>query len=509
MRNSVLSVPQYELSVRVLPDERQLEVRGTLRLPPASAPRARLELDLSGVMRDFSVEIREPAASAGPATLTVKEENRDRVTWSIYPAKPIPARVPVLLRFAYVGGESGGFVFALDPSGCFACGSNTAWYPYFAESNGRGTGVLGFSTPNAHSLLATGSPRRRRKHKGTVKHRFIVERPAQFSFASGTYTVARRDGEVPITAYFRRRRPGTWRLLDRCAEILSVLVEEFDPYPYGQFGLVEVPPALAARAGFSGASCAGFILSAGCALDAEFNLAYFAPEISHQWWGNLVTLKGEEGNCMLDEAMAQYGALRAVEILEGPAAAEQFRRAGYPGYIRQQSGLGYLELAASGRDQPLSRLPPGPLSHELADSKGFLVLFMLAQAAGHIRLRRALQAVARQHAFRSISWREFLAAVGRAARTSLDWFYDQWFDRTSAPKWSVAWSQEGKTVRGEISQVSPPYRADLEVELRGNDRRRALRVEVTREKQEFACAVDFPVDSIELDPHFYVLHWIP
>ena len=33
---------------------------------------------------------------------------------------------------------------------------------------------------------------------------------------------------------------------------------------------------------------------------------------------------------MLDEAMSQFGSLRAVELVEGSEAAEQYRRTGYP-----------------------------------------------------------------------------------------------------------------------------------------------------------------------------------
>jgi len=29
----------------------------------------------------------------------------------------------------------------------------------------------------------------------------------------------------------------------------------------------------------------------------------------------------------------------------------------------------------------------------------------------------------------------------RGTRTDLKWFFEQWFDRTGAPEWQVAWRQ--------------------------------------------------------------------
>ena len=63
------SVPQYDLTVRLLPDAHRLVATGTMRLPASSTPRAELRLIMSDLMREFRVEILEPAASAGLARL--------------------------------------------------------------------------------------------------------------------------------------------------------------------------------------------------------------------------------------------------------------------------------------------------------------------------------------------------------------------------------------------------------------------------------------------------------
>src|SRR5688572_33317454 len=61
------SLPQYALNIRIIPDAQRLEVTGTMRLPPVNTLRTEVQLSLNKLMRDFSVEVLEPAASAGVA----------------------------------------------------------------------------------------------------------------------------------------------------------------------------------------------------------------------------------------------------------------------------------------------------------------------------------------------------------------------------------------------------------------------------------------------------------
>ena len=92
----------------------------------------------------------------------------------------------------------------------------------------------------------------------------------------------------------------------------------------------------------------GFMLADSASLDAPFNLAFYGHEISHQWWANLVSnAGGAHGNYMLDEAVAQFDSLRAVETLDGTLAAEQYRRSGYPGYNADQSGPEAMDAAVN------------------------------------------------------------------------------------------------------------------------------------------------------------------
>lgn len=521
------SLPKYNLNIKILPEAHRLEAVGTVQLPAANTVRGKLLLALSELMSDFTVEVLQPVTSAGPAKLEKNERSWERPGWGttgwiIHPPRPIPAGTPVVLRFSYTGdGGKTGFGFYLGPEGSFGAGSLTAWYPEIEEDDVkvrlrgiRGTGILQFSTPPGYTVYAMGVQRSPAEEMAQGAFRFEVSKPIFFSFAVGKYTVLRRSGTIPVSVYLLRTRENIERLMEGCSKVLDALAQEFGPYPFGLypqsgFAIVEVPTEQADRAGFSGASVDGFVFGNSTYFDQEFNTAFYGHEIGHQWWGGSIRRKGSRGAYMLDEGMAQYGSLRTVEKIEGADAAEKFRRTGYPGWP-EYCGFTYLLRAAAGFDHPLSDLPPENdfLSRRVGNSKGMLAWDMLSRTVGRPQFSRILQTFSRQHAFQRVTWEAFLKAIEDGAGKDLTWFYNQWFEQTGAPDWKLSWEQEGRTLRGIITQSPPHYRATVEVQVEGGNCQRLVRaVEISGPRTGFTWLVEFGVKSVTLDPHFLTLHW--
>ena len=506
----IAATPKYNLAITVLPDSHAMFVSGDLRLPAQDKEQDAVELNLSRLMTQVEMEIVEPAASAGAMMVTEdpKQDKSERtVRWILRPKLPIAPHQPVRIRFSYLGG-SHSMVFYLGPEGSFAGGSNTVWYPQ-ADGNARGCGHLKFTVPPGDVVLATGKDLSAPDAAAQGHFEFEDGVPSQFSFAAGKYTIYKRDGIVPMRAYLLHPRSNVDSYLDGCSHVLALLSRKFGKYPFPQFAIAEVPSEQANSNGFSGASMNSFILADKESLDQPFNLAYYGHEISHQWWGNLVTNGSKHGDYMLDEAMAQFGSLYAVGAIDGRVAAEEYRRTGYPGYSAFQCGYGYLRKAESGTDQPLGNLSGG-YAHELADSKGFLVWDLLARTIGPERFDTVLRTITRNYACQQVNWEEFLFAIQRASGKDLSWFYSQWFERMGAPDWQVTWKQTAGSVSGEVSQVAPAYRAILDAEIQGvNGESITHTLEVDGEHTEFHWPAAFRVRAVVLDPHFRVLHWLP
>jgi hypothetical protein len=341
--------------------------------------------------------------------------------------------------------------------------------------------------------------------------RFNVDDPVFFAFAAGRYSVQHGHGRIPTALYLLKPRVNAESYLTGSEKVLETLVHEFGPYPHPEFAILEVPSEQADRAGFSGASLEGFILSNTDFLDKDFNTAFFGHEISHQWWGNLIRSKTVQGRWMMSEGMAQFGSLRAVEILEGAVAGERYRRTGYPDYISDQNALGYFTLIAKDTDHRLSDLPQdGDLSRILSDSKGFIVWDMLSREVGRSQFGHTLQGFLRAHANQRVEWNEFLRAIENGAGRNLRWFYEQWFEQTGAPDFQFSWKQDGRRLRVVITQTSPYYQATLEIEAKTNRGRRLVRtVRLRKAQTTFSFPINARVESVALDPHYFMLRWTP
>jgi hypothetical protein len=513
------SLPRYNLNIRIMPETHHLGVEGSVRLPAAEGIRDRLVFALSEMATALKVEVLKPVAGAGPVKLEKIE--RPGATsglrrWTLLLPSPLPAGAPVVLRFSYSIENGLDSVFYIGPEGSFASGVNTAWYPEPEDANQfrlRGTGTLQFSVPAGYVAYTPGTRLGTPDETARGTFRFQLDNPLFFSFGVGRYTVLRRSsGGLPVSIYLLQPRPQqkVERLIEGSARVIEALAREFGPYPHPEFGIVEIPTEQARKGGSDGASLSGFMLGISSYFDQEFNAAFYGHEIAHTWWGNLIQKKGQRGSYMLDEAMASYGSLRAVEILEGASAAEQYRRTGYLGYYSEYSGSVYLSRALAGLDHQLSDLPlaDGFLSRRLANTKGMLVWDMLSRVVGRKQFSRTLQNFTRQRALQRVTWEELLQAIEDGAGENLKWFYGQWLERTGAPDWQLDWKQDGGIVRGTITQPVPYYRATIEVEATASDGRRLARtVEVSGPRTRFTWQVGPAVKTVNLDPHFLILRW--
>ncbi|MDQ3668161.1 MAG: hypothetical protein M3410_16625 [Acidobacteriota bacterium] len=505
------SIPQYDLSIRLLPAEHRLEASGTLRLPTVNVSRSEIRLSLSELMRDFTVEVLEPATSVGIAGVERRDASGKNVKWIVRPLRPIPAGQSVLLRFSYAGGEQLANQFYIGSEVSFASAWGTDWYPLVDGGSDKGIGSLQFSVPTGQTVYATGIRRSSAQEAEQGVFKFESAHPTYFAFAAGNYTVVRRNGSVPAAVYLLRPRQNVNQYLDGVSRILNVLTQEFGTYPFDEFALVEIPRDLAQKAGFNAAAMQGFILLNSRAFDApdiKYVLNFFGHEFSHQWFPHTTALKTPPGLYM-EEALAEYGALRVVETLAGADAAEQYRRAGFeydPGY----SALQYFKLVGAGFDNKLSDLRSQLEHRNIAYSKGFLVFDMLSREVGRERFQRILHDLTRRYAFREIGWNEFLRIVEKGAGRNLRGFYEQWFERTDAPDFQLTWKQENEKLRGVINQTSPYYQTALEIEAKNNQGQRLVRtVKIRRGETSFSFPVNFRVESVTLDPHYLVLRWTP
>jgi len=501
--------PRYDLTARLFPLDRRLEVSGTIQLPAADTGRAELALSLTERMRDFRVEVVEPLSHAGPMEMQRVADERGGTNWVHRPANPFPSGHRILLRFSAAGDGETATMYYVGREVAFASAWGTDWYPVVQDGQEKGTGILAVMVP-AGWRVATGGVRAStdgEEAEGTF--RSTISNPTYFSFTAGKYEVVRHTGRVPISAYLLTPRQHSASYLQGVASIMDVLTDEFGAFPFSELTLVEVPRDLANQAGFNAVGAAGLLVLNSRAFDApdpKYLLEWLGHELGHQWFPHTVSLRTPPGLYM-EEALAEYGGLRVVETIAGAAAAKRLRMTGFE-FDPIYSALAYFQSVGAGVDQALNDLQPRLEHRNLAYTKGALVFDMLSRELGRTEFQRILHDITRRYRFRSLTWQEFLAAIELGAAPDLGWFYEQWFQRTGAPDFRVSWTQQGDTLRGVVTQPEPIYRARLRVLIRDGGRGELFHLVVTTGANvEFAVPVGFRVSSVILDPDFEILRW--
>lgn len=506
--------PKYVITIAIDPPAHRLTVGGSISVPASLVHDGTLVVALSKAAMPAARFSINGSAGAVPIERKPADTAPDELGRWLLKIPEGSFKQTLELEFSLEISDSTSTLFAITPGGSFGSGSGTAWYPQIVDSENvrmLGIGQLDFRTDKDLVVVTTGVEPAKAEIKADSGKIFPVSTPHYFDFAAGPYRRI-KSGSGGTELFLLGSHPNERRFADQLNSTIKTLIEEFGPFPEPRFALVEVPGDAAQKAGFEGASLGGLMLVIPSYFDKPFNVPLFGHELSHQWWGGTIRRKGDRGGYLLDEALAQYGSLRAVQKLEGEDAAERYRRRGAPGYYSEYSGFGYLARSLAGIDAPLDNLPAsdGFLSRRVANTKGMLVWSMLAQAMGHKSFNQFLQAYTKEHAYNRVTVDDFLNALRKAAGANA-WFIDQWFFRTGVPDLKLSWKRQDRGVNVVIEQPADNiYQVALPVAVIGPSGQRFLKkVNIVGQLTEVQIPTKFVVQDVLLDPQFEVLRWTP
>jgi aminopeptidase N len=408
--------------------------------------------------------------------------------------------------------DSKGRSSQFDVTGKAALASWTqAWYPMPlgdpAEQSRlmSAAGITRFHLPDGWQSVSNGE-RGSSDEPGVETWR--VTHPVARSFACApfrTQTIDVDGREVGVHRLASAGEPADVEL-GAIAAILRALEQRYGPYPYPAYRVAEVPPGVG---DFLGSSEQGFIMVRPVAFDApDGNLALFAHELAHGWWGNRVNADGP-GSLMLDEALSQFSAVVAIEAIEGEEGATGFLRFSRPGYVLEQCARGHFQTWRDGLDQPLSG-PDAGQGHQLVDSKGHWVYQMLRRIVGDERFFATLRALIRDFWDVPLVLPELRARFEQAApEANLAQFFAQWLDREGAPILEHDWKADGERVLVRVRQVQAgePYLLPLEIAVDSAAGRRVHAVELIEREASFTLPGAAAPTGVELDPRHRLLTW--
>ncbi len=505
---------RLDMDVKIDPARRQLEVRGRGVLEVAGEKASEAVLVVNG--RAPAMQIERMEVRNLPARVDLVEDAPRRVARLMLP-EPLAAGDTMVVEFTLRWAAAS---FQLIVTDSIALGSWVeAWYPILVADSGRvrryaAPGETRFHLPAGWHAVSNGTLRSTEAFGDSASvQRWESAEPVHRSFAAAPYRVGRmRAGERDIGVYLLRADSASAaRQANELARAITAMEAVWGPYPYAGYAIAEVPGGVVQ---WAASSEQGFIMATSSQFGDEGNLPLFAHEAAHAWWGNRVGTTGT-GSQLVSESLAQYGAVVAIEALEGRDAMNEFLRFSRRGYNRYQSAAGYFEIVRLGGDKPLAALANDRWDHNLSDSKGHWFYHMLRRRIGDERFFATLRDIQREWAGRSLSLDDLRAAFVRAVPDDITLadFMAQWLDRTGAPVlrhrwWSI---DRGAAVRLEIAQLQPElYDLPLTVEIElANGHRVRQSVHLTGEVHAFTLRVHASPVDVRIDPDHHLLHWRP
>lgn len=287
-----------------------------------------------------------------------------------------------------------------------------------------------------------------------------------FAFAAGPFAeVTPRHPSVPgVTTGEPMRillRTSKLKDFDRQAivklhhEGLAWLANAFDvPYPFDKLDLVLCP-------GFP----YGGMEHAGAIFYRETSLIFDHPptvaeqvarstliyhELSHQWFGNLVTMKWFD-DLWLKEGFATFYGYRAMAELE-PKQRSWLR------FLQRVKPRAYAVDATAGTTpvfQELENLADAKSAYgAIVYNKAPAVLRALFSQLGPDVFRVGLKKFLEKHAYGNADWRDLAAALESAARKDLGRWSQRWLLAPSMPQVRIAWQTDaqGKVTAATVTQ---------------------------------------------------------
>jgi hypothetical protein len=514
-------------NIDVYPDfaNRTVRVHGrlTLRLDSGNSlgPTLRLGHDLAPFFRTQSNFMRFASVTASGATARLNRagDKRGIVLADIrFPhAKTRGSEIDVTYDVIMVKPS---FEFVIT-DGVAMGADGMGWYarPILATGTWSATidptpGITRVHMPDGWHSVATGAFMSRTKERGGWVESWQQNITRARSFAVGPYrTSTRRIGKMDVRMYGLTPAMNPDTLANNVATIIRTLSDRYGPYPYSKYAAAEFPDS-AVR--WWGDALADFqILRTSLLESTNGGFSSLAHEIGHAWWGNTVT-PAWPGGYMINEAMANYSTMLALEGVYGPERYRHSLKVDESGGPPDYTIANHFRMIAEGKDIALSQLNQGGIEYQIAQVKGPHIYHMLRRTVGDEVFFSTLRKLVRNYAGKPLSLDQMRTAFIEAAPDKgLMQFFEQWLDRTGAPVFKAALTcdtngtQKVNHLRLTQTQPGAAYVFPLVVELRGDGSslRRTLPITATETAAEISAAECY--SSVELDPDRDLFIWHP
>lgn len=412
------SATHYDLAVDYNLESNRLTGRATITAV-AATDLDTFELDL--------YRLRVSKVTVDGSAVAKYTQRKSRL--EVRPRRRIAAGVTFTIGVTYAGsprpmpgldGDAGweelaeGVIVASQPHGA------PSWFPCNDRPADKATYVIEVTAPSSYLVVANGVLERSRRRAATTTWRYVEDTPMTTYLATvqiGRYEVVETVGDVPI----RTVHPAGsgWAgegPFCRQGEMMEIFVRLFGPYPFAGYAAVITPDELEIPIEAQGLS----VFGSNFAEDVWDNERLVAHELSHQWFGNSVTLTHWR-DIWLHEGFACYAEWLWSEASGGPMAQEHAET-----HWERLNGL----------EQDFALGDPGPdlMFDDRVYKRGALLLHALRGTVGDDLFFDVLQAWTARHAHGSVVTEQLVALSAELCGESVGELFDAWLRDFTLPE---------------------------------------------------------------------------
>lgn len=365
--------------------------------------------------------------------------------------------------------------------------TNDYWYPMIGRL--PATYAAAITVPSGWHAIAQGELVSKTEGGSGVRYVYRMDMPAvYFSLSAGPYRVVK--AEMDGREFWVASSTMSQTAMEIQSQLYADIFKFYDrlrPYPWKSFGALVTP-----RYGGGALEAYSFATYGGGLPGVD------AHEPAHTWFGGM--LPNTYLRSFWNESFAVY-------------CSGLFEREGAPG-VREDRRLAFVSdatpsAAYSGGRVASSGVDAGPVASALGYGKGADVLQMLEVEIGTEGMLNSMREWLRSHKTgEPAEWEDFEAAVARATKRDLGWFFDQWLRRPGWARFKIEKVRllDGE-IRGETVFTGDDYRLTLDVLLRTESGEMLhKRADITQRKvetgrYEFSIPVEDKVVRISFDPH--------
>ena len=294
-----------------------------------------------------------------------------------------------------------------------------SWFPCNDRPDDKASYRIKVTVPNAYHVVANGSLVQRHQGAGASTWEYDQPEPMAAYLATvhiGRYVERRLDSSVPMSVALPAA--GLPRLDDafgRQPEMMALFERLFGPYPFARYNVVVTADELEIPLEAQGLSAFG----SNFLTDDWESVRLVAHELSHQWFGNSLTVATWR-DIWLHEGFACYCEWLWSEESGGPTADDQARDH-------------WERLEKLPQDLLLGDPGPDDMFDDRVYKRGALLLHALRRTLRDEAFFRLLRTWAERHRHGTVTTEMFLALATEVAGRDLDGLFDEWLSRKALP----------------------------------------------------------------------------